>query len=408
MKRGYLSQYFEGVALKRLSAVEVDMMYSHQHEFNGVEGLREILGEPEGKVKYKAKFLYLTDYDDEPIIEDGFLTWYDARQRARLEKGVMRWEYRLYFPANQVLQCATVGDLLLIAKLPDGTLLAIVVEQETTIAKQLMWLFGFSDLSHPGFSIREDLETEQDRIEFASRFILENIGIIVETTEETRLDAMLEKFKGKFPTTREFSAYARSTLKDIDPQDGADDVLMAWLEREEVLFRTLERHLIGDRLTQGFDDDVDSFISFSLSVQNRRKSRVGLSLENHLESLFTAYSIRYSRTSVTENKTKPDFLFPGYEEYHDPTFNPINLTMLGVKTTCKDRWRQVLTEANRIPKKHLLTLEAAISSNQTNEMQSKSLQLVLPRRIHESYTDLQRSWLMDISEFIRLVSERDK
>lgn len=231
---------------------------------------------------------------------------------------------------------------------------------------------------------------------------------MVESTEETWLDAMLEKFKGKFPTTRELSAYARSTLKDIDPQDGADDVLMAWLEREEVLFRTLERHLIGDRLTQGFDDDVDSFISFSLSVQNRRKSRVGLSLENHLESLFTAYSIRYSRTSVTENKTKPDFLFPGYEEYHDPTFNPINLTMLGVKTTCKDRWRQVLTEANRIPKKHLLTLEAAISSNQTNEMQSKSLQLVLPRRIHESYTDLQRSWLMDISEFIRLVSERDK
>ncbi len=156
---------------------------------------------------------------------------------------------------------------------------------------------------------------------------------------------MLENFKGIFPTTREFSAYARSTLKDIVPQDGADDVLMAWLEREEILFRTLERHLIGDRLTQGFDGDVYSFISFSLSVQNRRKSRVGLSLENHLESLFTALGVRYSRTAVTENKTKPDFLFPGHAEYHDPAFNHLNLIMLGVKTTCKDRWRQVLAEA---------------------------------------------------------------
>ena len=27
-------------------------------------------------------------------------------------------------------------------------------------------------------------------------------------------------------------------------------------------------------------------------------------------------------------------------------------SMLGVKTTCKDRWRQVLSEADRIPQKH--------------------------------------------------------
>jgi len=406
MKRGYLSQYFDGVALKRLSSVEVDMLHSHQHEFNGDEGLRKILGEPDGKLKYDAKFLYLTDSNEEPVIEDGFLTWYDARQKARLERGVMRWEYRLYFSTNIALQLSSVGDLLLIAKRPDNTLLAIVAEQDTTIAKQLIWLFGFSSSTHPSFSIREDLETEQDRIEFASRFILESIGIVVESTEETLLDAMLEKFNGGFPTTKVFSDYARSTLKDANPQDGLDDLLMAWLEREEILFRTLERHLIGDRLTKGFDGDVESFISFSLSVQNRRKSRVGLALENHLEQLFVGCGLRYSRTAVTENKTKPDFLFPGHAEYHNPDFNPLKLTMLGVKTTCKDRWRQVLAEANRIEHKHLLTFEAAISTNQTDEMHTKNLQLVVPRRLHESYTETQRTWLMDVSSFISLVQER--
>jgi len=39
MKQGYLSQYFDGVALKRLSAVEANVSRSNQHEFNGVESL---------------------------------------------------------------------------------------------------------------------------------------------------------------------------------------------------------------------------------------------------------------------------------------------------------------------------------------------------------------------------------
>lgn len=153
---------------------------------------------------------------------------------------------------------------------------------------------------------------------------------------------------------------------------------------------------------------MDSFIGFSLSVQNRRKSRVGLALENHLELVFTECGIRYSRAAVTENKSKPDFIFPGQAEYHDPAFNPLKLTMLGVKSTCKDRWRQVLAEADRIERKHLLTLEAAISGNQTDEMQAKNLQLVLPRSLHDTYTDTQRAWLMDVSSFTALVLERQR
>jgi len=408
VKKGYLSQYFEGAAVKVLSAVEANTLTSNQHEFNGVKGLRDILGEPDGKVRYNAKFLYLTDHDDEPIVEDGFLTWYDSRQSARIKRSVMRWEYRLYFQTNLVSQCANAGDILVIAKRPDNTLFAIVAEAETTIAQQILWLFGFSETPHPGFSVREELETEQDRIEFASRFILESIGINVEVSEESFLDAMLDRFNGIFPTTREFSKYARSTLPDVTPQDGHDAVLMAWMEREEILFRTLEKHIIGERLSQGFDGDVDGFISFSLSVQNRRKSRAGLALENHLEILFQECGIRYSRTPVTENKSKPDFIFPGKNEYHDPAFNKLNLTMLGVKSSCKDRWRQVLAEADLIKRKHLLTLEAAISKNQTDEMESKELQLVLPQKLHQSYLPEQQSWLLSISEFTNHVFSKQQ
>jgi len=411
MKRGYLSEHFEGVAAKRLSTVEADVLRSNQHEFNGVEGLREILGEPEGKMPYESTMLYLTDHDSDPLAEDATLTWYDARQKARIERKVMRSEYRLYFPTTSVSLNFSSGDLLVIAKRREGGLLIIVAEEGSSIARQIEWLFGFDDLTHPSFSVKSELDIEQDRIEFASRFILESIGISVDATEEASLGEMLSKFSGRFPTTTEFSAYARSTLKGIDSREDPDAALMAWMEREEILFRTLERHLISDRISAGFGSgaetiDVDGFLSFSLSVQNRRKSRAGLALENHLEVIFRENGLRHSRASVTENRSKPDFLFPGHAEYRDPDFDALKLTMLGVKSTCKDRWRQVLAEADRIGNKHLLTLETAISVQQTDEMAAKNLQLVLPKKLHETYNPTQRSWLVNLIEFTELARSR--
>lgn len=92
--------------------------------------------------------------------------------------------------------------------------------------------------------------------------------------------------------------------------------------------------------------------------------------------------------------------------YRDPNFPAARLTMLGSKSTLKDRWRQVLSEAQRIAEKHLLTLEPGISENQTDEMKTKNLRLILPRKLHATYTPNQQRWLMDVSSFLKLVAER--
>lgn len=152
--------------------------------------------------------------------------------------------------------------------------------------------------------------------------------------------------------------------------------------------------------------DVDGFLGFSLSVQNRRKSRAGYALANHIEAVLQANCICYKREATTEKRNAADFLFPGELEYHDEAFPAGRLTMLGAKTTCKDRWRQVLAEAARIPQKHLLTLEPGISETQTTEMVGHGLQLVLPRPIHATYRPAQQAWLMDVADFLRLVRER--
>ena len=66
----------------------------------------------------------------------------------------------------------------------------------------------------------------------------------------------------------------------------------------------------------------------------------------------------------------------------------------------------MLAEADRIPEKHLATLEPGISDNQTNEMSSRGLTLVLPRMIHETFSDRQRQDLMTIRDFIDFVREK--
>lgn len=190
-------------------------------------------------------------------------------------------------------------------------------------------------------------------------------------------------------------------MRDVCPFEEPDKASLRWIEQEEKLFKRLERHMVARRLEQGFSDDsttdVEGFIQFSLSVHNRRKSRVGYALENHLEEIFNTHNLMYSRTQSTENKSKPDFLFPDIQSYRDLKFPQSRLTMLGVKSTCKDRWRQVLAEANRIQNKHLFTLEPGISENQTDEMQANNLQLVLPKRLHDTYKPRQQSWLIDLA-----------
>jgi hypothetical protein len=63
---------------------------------------------------------------------------------------------------------------------------------------------------------------------------------------------------------------------------------------------------------------------------------------------------------------------------------------------------------DRIEDKHLLTLETAISIQQTDEMAAKRLTLVLPRSLHQTYTPGQQTRLMDLAGFTALVHERQK
>lgn len=405
IRRGALSDYFEGVAVKRLSAVETSPEISNQHEFNGSGALRRLFGDADRK-NIATRFVWLGG-EQEGVTEDGVISWYDARRRHPT-----RTEYRLYYPGNAITGMMSAGDTFFVALRNDDTAMVIVTPADSTIQNQLMWLFGLE--AQPGFEFitREITRDEAAEVDFAARYILDEIGIETEEPEAIRLDSLIEQFGVIFPTTRVLSELARKSLPEADARAAPDEVLLAWMEREEQLFRRLERRVVDVRLRSGFmageGADVDGFLSFSLSVQNRRKSRAGQALENHLEAMFSAHGLRFARGAETENRNKPDFLFPGQAEYRDPSFPAERLTMLGAKSTLKDRWRQVLSEAARIDRKHLLTLEPGISENQTDEMRTKQLQLVIPARLHQTFNERQRPHLIGLADFIGLVNTRDR
>lgn len=404
-----ISDIFEIAAARYLSAVDADRDRSNQHEIGGLPsvGFKQVLGTPDKSEKYyyPCTMAYITDDEDPVEIVNDEVSWYDCRWK----NANRRPEYRLYYRDNLVTLNIAEGDLMVIAKKKTGDLVLLFAPQDSSASLQLQYLFGLPSALRLEF---DKAEMPAQSLSLPIKYLLEDIGVeaIEPDDEGNDLEIMLQRFANRFPPTSEFSKLARE-LEPADPRAQPDQSLLAWMEREEMLFRTYERHVVSERLCQGFGpngDDVDEFISFSLSVQNRRKSRVGHAFEHHLGQVFSEHGLRFEKGSgkkVTENKSKPDFMFPGFGEYHDPEFPESKLFLLGAKTTCKDRWRQVLSEGQRLMKKHLATIEPGITETQTNEMKAQGLQLVVPEPVQNSYNGDQQRWLASLIDFITEVQQ---
>lgn len=403
MIKGHLSEYFDGVGVKILSAVDAEPKSSNQHEIGTTKPMRKFLGTE--KTEFTVTYIWLGD-EQETITCQDWATHYNCREGKPRAP-----EYRFYYSSNPVTEIMAAGDTLFLAIRPDKSILFIVVPAgSTTIQNQLLWLFGIEQQPELSFTFQDIQETDDGKLDFVSRFILDEIGIEFEDPDANSLDAIIERFGMLFPKASEFSALARLTLPEVDARDNPDVAILAWLNHEEAMFRRLEKRIVAERIKAGFMDggeiDVEAFIKYSLGVQNRRKARMGLSLENHLKAVFDALEVSYDAQVLTEKGKRPDFIFPGAKEYRNEKFDAKSLTMLAAKSTCKDRWPQILPEAERIVRKHLVTLEPGVSVAQTAMMQASNVQLIVPGDIRSSYTSDQQKWLWSLSDFISLVLQR--
>lgn len=208
-----------------------------------------------------------------------------------------------------------------------------------------------------------------------------------------------------FPNTEAMSSRAQLIL-DRCVQDfstlAPDTRLARLFEQEYALFRAIEERLYGDDIRGPFPS-VDRFLETAHTITNRRKARAGRSFENHLDYLLHARSIPHEMRP--EIPGRPDIVIPGRAAYENAAANPGSVMVVGVKTTCKDRWRQVTHEAPLVQEKFLVTLQQGISRAQLNEMYAAGVSLVVPKHLQKLYPESDMT-LLTVADFLEEAAHR--
>lgn len=266
------------------------------------------------------------------------------------------------------------------------------------------------------------LDTEDEIDQFLSAFgiaptetnrLIDSSRIVPETQEQIAIQEFIAALNVDFPLSDEMSAAARIIQNKVYNhleyiQTNPDRKIIDWTNMEYALFRALEHARYGDTISRGFSS-VEEFITMANMVLNRRKSRAGKSLEHHLAAVFDGNQITYTAQAVTEGNKKPDFIFPSQAAYHNMTFPVDKLVSLAAKTTCKDRWRQVINEADRLRDrpKYLCTLQQGISPAQMDEMQAENVILVVPKPYISTYPKDRQDRIWTLSKFVDYVREME-
>jgi len=298
-----------------------------------------------------------------------------------------RNEYRLtrFGRGFPFLHDENIGDLLVITKRAENYYDAFVLHHD------------------------EDIETFFAAVNMSST---DTNGIIPKQLTQTAEEILLECFRAfiraqqvEFPLSVELSVRARHCYNNAYGVDARhilsnpDSDLLKWIEAEYQLFKEFENDRYATRIQTPFRS-VEELVEAANTILNRRKSRAGKSLEHHLAEVFSTFDLSYQTQAVTEGNKKPDFLFPGVEAYRNPNFDEKKLIVLAAKTTCKDRWRQILNEADRVRTKHLFTLQQGISSNQLEEMYRYDVCLVVPKPYITSFPQEYRDRILSLGDFL--------
>ena len=163
-----------------------------------------------------------------------------------------------------------------------------------------------------------------------------------------------------------------------------DDIYKEYLYEQENSGQKVINDEIKKKGTISFND-LDSFL---LSISQSRKSRAGKAFELIIENLLTKLGYPYSKQVVIEG-AKPDYVLPS-EEYF--LKQPLDSILLTAKRTLRERWRQVVTEANKGYGYFLATIDDGISKNQIELASKNKIFIVVPRALKQSVPHYKESY----------------
>lgn len=294
------------------------------------------------------------------LTTDSCITWYG--------KGTRR-EYRLTrfgrnFPWLSHEKC---GDLLILIFKSIQEINAYVLSQDEEI-EYILDFFGIEIFKTWGIYNKGVIDDQKDE-----KFCIKNdFKIFVNKT-------------GIFPSSMEISNFTWETLRkcisDFD-QISYDERIMTLLEEEYILFKMIEEKMHMSDIVRKFKS-IDEFLKIANSILQRRKARAGRSVENQFEMILKESKIVHVMRPHIEGE--PDVVIPSVDAYNDKNYPLEKLFIIGIKRTCKDRWRQVLNEATRVPKKYIFTIQPSISKKQLDTMKRANVTLIVPSYFHKNY-----------------------
>lgn len=365
---------------KYITANDTGSTGSHQSGFHIHKSSWKLFFDEEGKKgENKDKFATIKWQDD-----------FETQSRFIYYGTGTRNEYRLtrFGKGFPFLEDENIGDLLIICKYSKDYYKAFVLQSD------------------------EDIDSFFAELNISST---DTNGIIPNQFEKTAEENLYQCFlkflkalKIDFPTTVELAANARNcynnsfSITEKIVRANPDHGILNWIDAEFQLFKVIENDRYSKRIQVPFKT-VEELVEVANTILNRRKSRAGKSLEHHLAEIFSTFKLSFESQSVTEDNKKPDFIFPSVGAYLNPKFDKNKVIVLASKTTCKDRWRQILNEADRVKTKHLFTLQQGISRNQLVEMYKYNVCLVIPKPYIKSFPEDFRTKILTLDNFIKEV-----
>jgi hypothetical protein len=184
--------------------------------------------------------------------------------------------------------------------------------------------------------------------------------------------------EGEMPSTREMAAAAQELVITRNGGGDPDSQLHDALRAETDIYRAIEEALAEAELAQIRSAGFQGVMDYCMSLMQSRRSRRGQSLQNHVEHLLRQCEIPFQPQCPTENGEKPDFIVPSKQAYDDPSFPAERLHMIGCKSRVRERWRQYLNEAARIPVKYHVSLDEDLTPATLRAMHDAGLRLFMP------------------------------
>ena len=366
---------------KFLSANDTNPKQSHQSGIYIPKNSSSILFDSPGiKGSNKDRFVSVYwHFDEEHLSDDVRLIYYGSKTRN---------EYRITH--TPFFRPEYTGSLFVLTQCDEDNYQAFILNTDDEI-NQFLNAFGLSP-HETNCLISNSKTTKKDKL----------INNFIQKINDLGID---------FPDSRRMSAAAReicdtSTASRKMILTNPDKKLLDWTDMEYNIFKAVEQSRYGNIVSKGFLS-VDGFVDMANQVLNRRKSRAGKSFEHHLAAIFDGNHLQYEEQVITEGNKRPDFIFPSKKAYHDLAYPTNKLISLAAKTTCKDRWRQVLNEANRLKDdyKYLCTLQQGISTAQLDEMQAEKVRLIVPKPYIGTYPKERRQEIWSLGKFIAYVHE---